>query len=120
MSETQKITKEMVEVIKSYIQKDDELRDLRATEKEVKLEMQGFKEKINLFLDQSGLPAINTSKGGIIRKKRTKRGGINRAYLLECFQNCEILKDEQAEGLVKYIYDNRSAEEIEELKRVRH
>ena len=107
-------------VLQQFFTIDDELRDLSNDVREKKQERKDLLEKINGFLIERGLESLNTTNGSLQKKKKIKRAGISRGLLMTCLQDCEYVEggEDVAEKIVKYIYDNRPSEEVEELKRI--
>ena len=112
------VSDEMKEVLKNFLKTGKKLQDLKNDTKEQRLIYADLSDKIKMFLSDQGVDNLNTNNGSIQKKKRVKRSGINRALLLECLKECEHLDcdEEMVEKIVKFIYDSRSSEEVEELK----
>ena len=68
---------------------------------------------------------LTTNKGNVFeqenwrifkRKKASKRGGLNQVFISDCLEKCDKIKDDaDVSEIVKFIYDSRPTQEVEDL-----
>ena len=119
--EKRKFTEEEKNKFKLYFELDDEIRDLKATMKEKTAESKALLDEIKHILEETEHASINTNRGGLIKKTKIKRGGINRKYLIDSLKECELVEEspEIVEQIVQYVYNNRPEEQIEIVERIK-
>jgi len=113
-----KVTEEFVEIVKSWVKLDDEIREYSSKVKELKTERKDYETYILEYMNKINENVINITGGKIRKNKCTTKVPLKE----ECIQNAlfEITKDdEKSKQMTKYIMKNRPSVERVNLKRTR-
>ena len=115
----EEVTEEFVEVVKSWVTIDDDIRKKMAEIKELKDERKEFEVFILEYMDKVNENVIDISDGKLRRNKSNTKGGLKQEMiqtaLLDMTQNTS-----KAMEMTKYIMDNRPTTERINLKRTKN
>jgi hypothetical protein len=115
----EEVTEEFVEVVKSWVTIDDDIRKKMAEIKELKDERKEFEVFILEYMDKVNENVIDISDGKLRRNKSNTKGGLKQEMiqtaLLDMTQNTS-----KAMEMTKYIMDNRPTTERVNLKRTKN
>lgn len=105
--------------MREYIEKDNRYLELKNQMDEIKERKKELKDEILKYMKDNEINVFNTPQAGVFRRKQVKKTkGLNKVFISECLEKCDKLKDDvDVEEVVKYIYDHRPTEEVEELDR---
>ena len=112
-------TAEFKEWMKEYVEKDNRSLEMRSELSDINERKKELEEKILKYMKDNELNVFNIPQGGVFRRKQTKKTkGLNKVYLEDVLEKSDKIKDgiDVAE-IVKFIYDNRPSEMVEELDR---
>jgi hypothetical protein len=105
--------------MKEYIEKDNRSIELKSQLDEIKERKKELKDNILKYMKDNEINVFNTPQAGVFRRKQVKKTkGLNKVFISECLEKSNKLKDDaDVDEIVKYIYDCRPTEEVEELDR---
>ncbi len=105
--------------MREYIEKDNRYIELKNQMDELKERKKELKDQILKYMKDNEINVFNTPQAGVFRRKQVKKTkGINKTFLSDCLEKCDKLKDDaDVQEVVKYIYEHRETEEVEELDR---
>jgi len=113
------ITEEFVEVVKSWVTIDDEIRKKLIEIKELKDERKEFETFILEYMDKINESVIDISDGKLRKNKSNTKGGLKQESIQTAL--LDITKDtNKAMEMTKYIMDNRPTTERVNLKRTKN
>jgi len=113
------ITEEFVEVVKSWVSIDDEIRKKLIEIKELKDERKEFETFILEYMDKINESVIDISDGKLRKNKSNTKGGLKQESIQTAL--LDITKDtNKAMEMTKYIMDNRPTTERVNLKRTKN
>ena len=110
------ITEEFVEMVKSWVKIDDEIRSYQSKIKDLKKEKKEYEEFVLEYMESIGEKVINIT-GGKLRQNRSKtKAGLKKEYIQNAIYQ---LTNDSAKSIqmTKYILDNRPTVERVNLKR---
>tara|TARA_Y100000589_G_scaffold200867_1_gene189476 strand:- start:1020 stop:1427 length:408 start_codon:yes stop_codon:yes gene_type:complete len=116
--EKKQITEEFVEVVKSWVKIDDDIREKQASLKELRTEKKEYEEFILEFMDQIDEKVITITDGNLRKNKSKTKKGLKP----ELIQNAlfDITKDNNKSiEMTNYILDKRETVERVNLKRTK-
>ena len=109
---------QLIEAVKSWIQLDDQLRDLQRQSKIVRKAKADATTQLAELMQSKDIGTINLAGDSkIIRRERTSRGSLTKKYLIECLGQLFAHDAPQQERIVTHILDNRPTKIHEEVKR---
>ncbi len=115
----EEITEEFVEVVKSWVSIDDEIRKKLIEIKELKDERKEFETFILEYMDKINESVIDISDGKLRKNKSNTKGGLKQESIQTAL--LDITKDtNKAMEMTKYIMDNRPITERVNLKRTKN
>lgn len=113
------ITEEFVEVVKSWVTIDNEIRDKMAKIKELKDERKEFEVFILEYMDKINENVIAISDGKLRRNKSSTKAGLKQETIQSAL--LDITQDQsKALEMTKYILDSRPMTERVNLKRTKN
>lgn len=116
---SQEITEEFVEVVKSWVTIDNEIRDKMAKIKELKDERKEFEVFILEYMDKINESVISISDGKLRRNKSSTKAGLKQETIQSAL--LDITQDQsKALEMTKYILDSRPMTERVNLKRTKN
>ena len=118
-SELKDITEEFVEVVKSWVKLDDEIKKRNEEIKDFKTEKKEYEIFILEYMDKINESVINISDGKLRRNKSSTKPPLKQEFIQNAL--LDITKDSvKAMEITKYILDNRPTTERINLKRTRN
>jgi hypothetical protein len=118
-SEMNDITEEFVEVVKSWVKLDDEIKKRNEEIKDFKTEKKEYEIFILEYMDKINESVINISDGKLRRNKSSTKPPLKQEFIQNAL--LDITKDSvKAMEITKYILDNRPTTERINLKRTRN
>ena len=118
-SEINNITEEFVEVVKSWVKLDDEIKKKNEDIKDLKTEKKEYEIFILEYMDKINESVINISDGKLRRNKSSTKPPLKQEFIQNAL--LDITKDSvKAMEITKYILDNRPTTERINLKRTRN
>lgn len=117
MSEDKKqITEEFIEMVKSWVKIDDEIREHQHKIKELKNEKKDYEEFVLEYMNKIGENCISIT-GGKLRQTKTKtRSGLKQDMIQSAIY--DLTKDStKSMQMTKYIMEKRTITERVNLKR---
>ena len=118
-SEMKSVTEEFVEVVKSWVKLDDEIKKKNNEAKELKNEKKEYETFILEYMDNINESVINISDGKLRRNKSSTKPPLKQEFIQNAL--LDITKDSvKAMEITKYILDNRPTTERINLKRTRN
>lgn len=113
------VTEEFVEVVKSWVTIDDEIRKKTAEIKELKNERKEFETFILEYMGKINENVISISDGKLRRNKSNTKGGLKQETIQSAL--LDITQDtSKAMEMTKYIMENRPTTERVNLKRTKN
>ena len=113
------VTEEFVEVVKSWVTIDDEIRKKTAEIKELKNERKEFETFILEYMGKINENVISISDGKLRRNKSNTKGGLKQETIQSAL--LDITQDtSKAMEMTKYIMENRPTTERINLKRTKN
>lgn len=105
--------------MREYIEKDNRSMELKSQIDDLKDRKKELKDNILKYMKDNEINVFNIPQGGMFRRKQIKKTkGLNKTYLADCLEKCNKLRDDvDADDVVKYIYEHRPTEQIEDLDR---
>ena len=97
----------LVEIVKTWVQLDNQIQQLNKTAKQLKEQKKKINENMMDIMRQQNIDIFDLKYGQIQYKKETKRVGISQKRLLMILSKHPQLGEEQAIALNDYIYQNR-------------
>ena len=118
-SEMNDITEEFVEVVKSWVKLDDEIKKRNEEIKDFKTEKKEYEIFILEYMEKINESVINISDGKLRRNKSSTKPPLKQEFIQNAL--LDITKDSvKAMEITKYILDNRPTTERINLKRTRN
>ena len=115
----EEITEEFVEVVKSWVTIDDEIRKKLIEIKELKDERKEFETFILEYMGKINESVIDISDGKLRKNKSNTKAGLKQESIQSALQ--DITQDTvKAMEMTKYIMDNRPTTERINLKRTKN
>ena len=113
------VTEEFVEVVKSWVKIDDDIRKKMQEVKELKDERKEFETFILEYMDKINESVINISDGKLRRNKSASKGSLKQESIQTAL--LDITQDSgKAMQMTKYIMDSRPTVERVNLKRTKN
>lgn len=107
---------ELKEIIKEWIQLDNEIKTLQTEMKSRKERKKGLSENLVNIMRQNEIDCFNVNDGKLIYSQTKVKSSINKNHLIASIT--KFLEDqEQAEEITKFILDNRDIKVKESIKR---
>ena len=107
---------ELKEIIKEWIQLDNEIKTLQTEMKSRKERKKGLSENLVNIMRQNEIDCFNVNDGKLIYSQTKVKGSINKNHLIASIT--KFLEDQdQAEEITKFILDNRDIKIKEIIKR---
>lgn len=105
--------------MREYIIKDNRSLELKTQLNEINERKKELKENILKYMKANEVNVFNTGQGGVFKRKQVKKtGGLNKTFLAEYLEKSGKLEaTADVNEVVKYIYDHRPTEQVEELDR---
>ncbi len=107
---------EFKKLVHQWLSYDDDIRQLKKTEKEITEAKKQLQEPIMAFMARNNIEDCNTSNGKLKYSVSQIKKPINRQYLLDkigTFMN----NRSRAEELTVFLYDNRETQQKVNLRR---
>ena len=117
--DTKNVTEEFVEIVKTWVKIDDEIRDKTKQIKELKDDRKEYETFILNYMEKIDENVINISDGKLRKNKSTTKGGLKQ----EIIQNAllDMTQDSnKAVQMTKYIMEKRPITERVNLKRTKN
>lgn len=106
----------IINLIKEYIEHNNELIDLQNEVKTIKRKKKLVSENLIKFMESNNIDEFDINDGKIVHKKVKSRRSINKTYLLSVLNNYfSNNPDIDNEDLGKFIFDNRPIKETSSL-----
>lgn len=116
--EQKNITEEFVEVVKSWVKLDDEIREYSNKIKDLKNDRKEYEEFILEYMDKINENVIEITGGKLRRNKSQTKTPLKEESIQTAI--FEITKDnEKSAQMTKYIMENRPSVERVNLKRTK-
>ena len=116
--EQKNITEEFVEVVKSWVKLDDEIREYTNKIKDLKNDRKEYEEFILEYMDKINENVIEITGGKLRRNKSQTKTPLKEESIQTAI--FEITKDnEKSAQMTKYIMENRPSVERVNLKRTK-
>jgi hypothetical protein len=97
----------LFEVVKNWVQIDNQINQLNKKMKELKTEKKNMNLEMMEIMKQHDIDIFDLKDGQIQYKKETKRAPLNQKRLLSILSNHPQLEETQAIALNEYIFNNR-------------
>lgn len=108
----------LIEAVKSWIQLDDQLRDLQRQSKAIRKAKADATQHLSEIMQAKDIGTINlTGDSKIVRREKTSRGSLTKKYLIECLGQLFAHDASQQERIVTHILDNRPVKVREDVQR---
>tara|TARA_A100001015_G_C14485416_1_gene517169 strand:+ start:173 stop:559 length:387 start_codon:yes stop_codon:yes gene_type:complete len=118
-SEIKNITDEFVEVVKSWVKLDDDIKQKNEDIKELKTEKKEYEMFILEYMDKINESVINISDGKLRKNKSLTKSPLKQEFIQNAL--LDITNDSvKAMEITKYILENRPKTERINLKRTRN
>lgn len=106
----------IINLIKEYVQHNNELVELQNKVKIIKEKKKLTSENLIKFMESNNIDEFDINDGKIVHKRVRSRGSINKTYLLSVLNNYFSNNPEiDNEDLGKFIFDNRPTKETSSL-----
>lgn len=116
--EIKKVTEEFKEMVVNWVKIDDQIRDLKASVKELTDEKKQYEEFIIEYMSNAQENIINISDGKLRLNKSTTKAPLKEENITESlikYTNDKL----KAEQLTKFIYENRPTSSRVNIKRTK-
>jgi TolA-binding protein len=97
----------LVDVVKRWVQLDNQINQLNITTKELKNEKKEVNQEMIQIMKHNDIDIFDLKDGQIQYKKEKKRAGLSQKRLFMILSNHPKLKEEEVIALNDYIYQNR-------------
>jgi hypothetical protein len=109
---------QLIESVKSWIQLDDQLRDLQSQSKVVRKAKADAALQLSEIMQTKDIGTINLAGDSkIVRREKTSRGSLTKKYLVQCLGQLFAHDAPQQERIVTHILDNRPVKVRDEVQR---
>ena len=108
----------LLETIKNWIQFDEELKQLQASQKILKTKKKQATDELLSIMKNNEIDCFDITSGKLLYQKTKTRGSLNKKILCESLENFfENRDDINVLELAKYLLDSREIKENESIKR---
>ena len=107
---------ELKEIIKEWIQLDNEIKTLQTEMKSRKERKKNLSDNLVDIMRDNEIDCFNVNDGKLVYSQTKVKGSINKNHLIASISKY-LESQEQAEDITKYILDNRDIKIKESIKR---
>ena len=112
--------KELVATVKSWTELDSKLKALNKMASKIRQEKKLQNEQLIAVMKEHNIDEFTLKNGVIQHRSGARKEPLTQKRLLEILKTHPQLKEEQAEALNTYVYDNRKMVEVESVVCINH